>query len=90
MPGTLPPARARVLTRAGLVALLAALRVISMIDFYVPFGPSGQTGHPPGPRAISMIGFHFSYCESWRVGSGCDGWDWPGLVLVVPGDSFSC
>jgi len=49
MPETLPPARARVLTRAGLVALLAALRVISMIDFYFPCGPCGQTGRPPGP-----------------------------------------
>src|ERR1700733_2730929 len=68
MPGTLPPARARVLTRAGLVALLAALRVISMIDFYVPCGPCGQTGQPPGPRDNSMIDFTFPADRADRPG----------------------
>jgi hypothetical protein len=37
IPGTLPPVRARVLTREGLVALLALPRVTSMIDFHFSY-----------------------------------------------------
>jgi hypothetical protein len=60
MPGTLPPARARVLTHAGLVALQAALRVISMIDFYFPCERADKLGGLTAPRGNSMIGFHLS------------------------------
>jgi len=46
---TLPLARAYVVTRAGLVALLAVLRVISMIDFYFPAERANKPGKSP-PR----------------------------------------
>jgi hypothetical protein len=57
MPGTLPPARARVLTRAG---LLARPWVTSMIDFHFSYGMYGQTGPVRPPAPVPMM------ITSWR------------------------
>jgi hypothetical protein len=52
MPGTLPPARARVLTRAG---LLARLWVTSTIDFHFSYAMYGQTGPVRPPAPVPMM-----------------------------------